>query len=94
MRHILKAYEPRIAVYGAALHQQEPDVAVAVGKDGYLKVSSLKKLIPETQLTSPLLVVAQLDDFCIDHWLFVLSQPPINRETGYSNVLPAHYPGV
>ena len=33
-----KAYEPRIAVYGAALHQQEPDVAVAVGKDGYLKV--------------------------------------------------------
>ena len=34
-----KAYEPRIAVYGAALHQQEPDVAVAVGKDGYLKVS-------------------------------------------------------
>ena len=38
VRHILKAYEPRIAVYGAALHQQEPDVAVAVGKDGYLKV--------------------------------------------------------
>ena len=34
-----QAYEPRIAVYGAALHQQEPDVAVAVGKDGYLKVS-------------------------------------------------------
>ena len=33
-----QAYEPRIAVYGAALHQQEPDVAVAVGKDGYLKV--------------------------------------------------------
>ena len=52
VRHILKAYEPRIAVYGAALHQQEPDVAVAVGKDGYLKVSSLK--IPETQLTCPL----------------------------------------
>ena len=35
----LQAYKPRIAVYGAALHQQEPDVAVAVGKDGYLKVS-------------------------------------------------------
>ena len=38
LKNILKAYEPRIAVYGAALHQQEPDVAVAVGKDGYLKV--------------------------------------------------------
>jgi len=38
IRHILKAYEPRIAVYGASLHPQEPDVAVAVGKDGYLKV--------------------------------------------------------
>jgi len=38
IKHILKAYEPRIAVYGASLHQQEPDVAVAVGKDGYLKV--------------------------------------------------------
>ena len=25
-------------MYGASLHQQEPDVAVAVGKDGYLKV--------------------------------------------------------
>ena len=34
----LQAYEPRIAVYGASLHNQEPDVAVAVGKDGYLKV--------------------------------------------------------
>jgi len=41
VKHILKAYEPRIAVYGAALHQQEPDVAVAVGKDGYLKVFDL-----------------------------------------------------
>jgi len=41
IRHILKAYEPRIAVYGASLHQQEPDVAVAVGKDGYLKVFDL-----------------------------------------------------
>lgn len=41
IRHILKAYEPRIAVYGASLHQQEPDVAVAVGKDGYLKVFEL-----------------------------------------------------
>ena len=41
IRHILKAYEPRIAVYGACLHQQEPDVAVAVGKDGYLKVFDL-----------------------------------------------------
>jgi len=41
VRHILKAYEPRIAVYGASLHQQEPDVAVAVGKDGYLKVFDL-----------------------------------------------------
>lgn len=39
IRHIIKAYEPRIAVYGASLHQQEPDVAVAVGKDGYLKVN-------------------------------------------------------
>ena len=37
----LQAYEPRIAVYGTALHQQEPDVAVAVGKDGYLKVFDL-----------------------------------------------------
>ena len=37
---MLQAYEPRIAVYGAALHQQEPDVSVAVGKDGYLKVST------------------------------------------------------
>ena len=27
----LQAYEPRIAVYGASLHNQEPDVAVAVG---------------------------------------------------------------
>ena len=26
-------------MYGASLHQQEPDVAVAVGKDGYLKVN-------------------------------------------------------
>jgi len=41
VKHILKAYEPRIAVYGTALHQQEPDVAVAVGKDGYLKVFDL-----------------------------------------------------
>ena len=36
------------------------------------------------------MLVAQLDDLCIYHWLFVLiiqSQHPINRETGYSNVL-------
>ena len=36
-------------------------------------------------------VSCQLDDLFIDHWLFVLivfvSQHPINRETGYSNVL-------
>lgn len=42
IRHIIKAYEPRIAVYGASLHTQEPDVAVAVGKDGYLKVFELE----------------------------------------------------
>jgi len=41
IKHMLKAYEPRIAVYGASLHQQEPDVAVTVGKDGYLKVFDL-----------------------------------------------------
>ena len=29
-------------MYGANLHQQEPDVAVAVGKDGYLKVFDLE----------------------------------------------------
>jgi len=42
VKHMLKAYEPRIAVYGASLHQQEPDVAVTVGKDGYLKVFDLQ----------------------------------------------------
>lgn len=41
IKHIVKAYEPRIAVYGASLHTQEPDIAVAVGKDGYLKVFDL-----------------------------------------------------
>lgn len=40
IKHIVKAYEPRIAVYGASLHR-EPDIAVAVGKDGYLKVFDL-----------------------------------------------------
>ena len=47
-----QAYEPRIAVYGAALHQQEPDVAVAVGKDGYLKVPSCLRfrLIMESKM--------------------------------------------
>jgi len=43
VKHMLKAYEPRIAVYGASLHQQEPDVAVTVGKDGYLKVFDLQQ---------------------------------------------------
>ncbi|XP_023335344.1 uncharacterized protein LOC111706663 [Eurytemora carolleeae] len=41
VKYLIKAYEPRIAVYGASLHQQEPDVAVTVGKDGYLKVFDL-----------------------------------------------------
>ena len=34
VKHMLKAYEPRIAVYGASLHTQDPDIAVTVGKDG------------------------------------------------------------
>ena len=34
VKHMLKAYEPRIAVYGASLHPQDPDIAVTVGKDG------------------------------------------------------------
>jgi len=41
VKHMLKAYEPRIAVYGASLHPQDPDIAVTVGKDGYLKVFDL-----------------------------------------------------
>ena len=36
-------------------------------------------------------MLQQLDDLCIYHWLFVFQysqyQYPINRETGYSNVL-------